>query len=97
MKLADGCLPYDAFYVIDRYVGAVCQAVEANGGHVTSVAGDGVMCFFGGDRDARTAARGAIFALRDLWRALSVLSVERRPRFVLPRRRKKRPRSVRVW
>ncbi len=86
MKLADGRLPYDAFYVIDRYVGAVCQAVEANGGHITSVAGDGVMCFFGGDRDARTAARGAIFALRDLWRALSVLSVEFEAAFDFPLR-----------
>ncbi|MGO9673718.1 MAG: adenylate/guanylate cyclase domain-containing protein [Methylocella sp.] len=86
MKLADGRLPYDAFYVIDRYVGAVSQAVEANGGHVTSVAGDGVMCFVGGDRDPQAAARGAIFALRDLWRALSALSVEIEDAFDFPLR-----------
>jgi adenylate cyclase len=85
-KLADGRLPYDAFYVIDRYIGAVCQAVEANGGHVTSVAGDGVMCFFGGDRDAPAAARAAILALRDLWRALSALSVEFEAAFDFPLR-----------
>ncbi len=86
MKLADGRLPYDAFYVIDRYVGAVCQAVQGHGGHVTSVAGDGVMCFFGGDRDAPAAARAAIFALRDLWRALAELSVEFEAAFDFPLR-----------
>jgi adenylate cyclase len=83
-KLADGRLPYDAFYVIDRYVSAVCHAVEANGGHVTSIAGDGVMCFFGGDCDAKTAARGAVFALRDLWQALTALSVECESAFDFP-------------
>jgi adenylate cyclase len=85
-KLADGRLPYDVFYVIDRYVAAVCSAVETNGGHVTSVAGDGVMCFFGGDRDSRTAAKAAIFALRDLWRSLSALSIEIEASFDFPLR-----------
>ena len=85
-KLADGRLPYDAFYVIDRYVGAVCHAVEANGGHVTSVAGDGVMCFFGGDRDAQAAAQAAILTLRDLWRTLSALSIEFEAAFDFPLR-----------
>jgi adenylate cyclase len=85
-KLADGRLPYDAFYVIDRYVGAVCHAIETNGGHVTSIAGDGVMCFFGGDCDARAASRAAIFALRDLWATLSALSGEFETAFDFPLR-----------
>jgi len=85
-KLADGRLPYDAFYVIDRYVGAVCHAVESNGGHVTSVAGDGVMSFFGGDRDAQTAAQAAILTLRDLWRTLAALSLEFEAAFDFPLR-----------
>lgn len=83
-KLADGRLPYDAFYVIDRYVGAVCHAVETNGGHVTSVAGDGVMCFFGGDREPQAAAQAAILTLRDLWRTLSALSIEFEAAFDFP-------------
>ncbi|VFU07378.1 Ferredoxin [Methylocella tundrae] len=85
-KLADGRLPYDAFYVIDRYVGAVCHAVEASGGHVTSIAGDGVMSFFGGDRDARSASRAAIFALQELWRTLDALSTEFESAFDFPLR-----------
>ncbi len=85
-KLADGRLPYDAFYVIDRYVGAVCHAIESNGGHVSSIAGDGVMCFFGGDRSAREAAQAAILALRDLWAALLALSDEFEKEFDFPLR-----------
>jgi adenylate cyclase len=85
-KLADGRLPYDAFYVIDRYVGAVCHAVESNGGHVSSIAGDGVMGFFGGDRPAKEAAQAAILALRDLWAALLALSEEFETAFDFPLR-----------
>jgi adenylate cyclase len=85
-KLADGRLPYDAFYVIDRYVGAVCHAVEANGGHISSIAGDGVMGFFGGDRTAKEAAQAAILAVRDLWETLLALSEEFETAFDFPLR-----------
>ena len=85
-RLADGRLPYDAFYVIDRYVAAVCHAAETNGGQVTSIAGDGVMCFFGSACDAQTAARQAIWALRDLWRSLAGLSIEFEAAFDFPLR-----------
>jgi len=85
-RLADGRLPYDALYVIDRYVAAVCHAVEARGGQVTSVAGDGVMCFFGADCDATTACRRAILALRMIWRALAALNEECETAFDFPLR-----------
>lgn len=85
-RLADDHLPYDAFYVIDRYVAAVCHAAEANGGQVTSIAGDGVMCFFGSCCDAETASRQAVCALRDLWRSLAELSVEFETAFDFPLR-----------
>jgi adenylate cyclase len=85
-RLADGRLPYDAFYVIDRYIGAVCHAAETNGGQVTSIAGDGVMCFFGANCDSQTASRQAILALRDMWDALAALSVEFEAAFDFPLR-----------
>ena len=85
-RLADGRLPYDAFYVIDRYVGAVCHAVESNGGHISSIAGDGVMGFFGGDRTAKEAAQAAISTLRDLWATLLALSDEFETAFDFPLR-----------
>ncbi|PNG26879.1 adenylate/guanylate cyclase domain-containing protein [Methylocella silvestris] len=83
-RLADGRLPYDAFYVIDKYVGAVCKAVESQSGEVTSVAGDGVMCFFDGGGDPRAAARRAMIALRDIWIALAELSVDFEAAFDFP-------------
>lgn len=85
-RLADGRLPYDALYVIDRYVAAVCYAVEKQGGQVTSVAGDGVMSYFGGDCDAKTACRRAILTLGMIWRALALLSEECELAFDFPLR-----------
>jgi class 3 adenylate cyclase len=41
-RLAAGRLPYDALYIVGRYVTVVGRAVEAHGGQVTSVAGDGI-------------------------------------------------------
>ena len=60
--------------------------MEANGGYVTSVAGDGVMCFFGGDQEPQAAAQAAILTLRDLWRTLSALSIEFEAAFDFPLR-----------
>ena len=48
-KLANERLPYDALYILDRYVSVVRHAIGRNRGVVTSVAGDGIVAFFGGD------------------------------------------------
>ncbi len=85
-RLADGRLPYDAIYIIDRYAAAVCSAIEAYKGRVTSIAGDGVMCFFGADCNGATAARRALFAQRDLWHSLAVLDKEFERAFDFPLR-----------
>ena len=74
--LASGRLPFDAMFFVDRYVQAVTAAVMANGGHVTSVAGDGVMCVFGLDGDAGGAARSALAAAAELWRNIDALSAD---------------------
>ena len=42
-RLATGRLPYDTLFIFDRYIQAVTAAVRQNFGHVTSIAGDGVM------------------------------------------------------
>jgi adenylate cyclase len=44
------------------------------------------MSFFGGDRDAQTAAQAAILTLRDLWRTLAALSLEFEAAFDFPLR-----------
>jgi len=75
-RLADGRLPYDALYIVDRYVTAVSNAVEAHGGQVTSVAGDGITAFFGADCTPDEACRNALRAIAALWQALDALGQE---------------------
>ena len=76
-RMAAGRLPFDALFIVDRYVQRVTGAVQANGGHVTSVAGDGIMTLFGAD--SRATAGGAAAALQaaaDIWEGLDRLSDE---------------------
>jgi adenylate cyclase len=73
-KLANERLPYDALYILDRYVSVVRQAISRNRGIVTSVAGDGIVAFFGGDCDARTGCRRAIKSIYEIWRNIGELN-----------------------
>lgn len=78
-SLAAGRLPFDALFIIDRYVQRVTAAVQANGGHVTSVAGDGIMSVFGaGAAGAAAGATGALRAALAIWEGLEQLSGELR-------------------
>jgi adenylate cyclase len=72
--LADGRLPYDALYIVDRYVATVNHAVATQGGVVTSVAGDGITAFFDGDGTPAEACRQALRAIAALWRMLDALA-----------------------
>jgi adenylate cyclase len=75
-RLASGRLPYDVLFLFDRYIQAVTHAVRHNGGHVTSIAGDGVMCLFGAAATADNPARAAFQAALDAWIALDTLNDE---------------------
>ncbi len=74
VRLAAGRLPYDALFIVDRYIQATTSAILSNGGHITSVAGDGIMSVFGVDCDAATAARQALSAAEALWRGIDRIS-----------------------
>jgi len=63
-SLAEGRLPYDVVFVLNRYFTAMGQAVEAAGGRVDKFIGDGVMALFGIESDARAASRAALDAAR---------------------------------
>lgn len=76
VQLAAGRLPYDALFIIDRYVQETTAAILAHGGHVASVAGDGIMSVFGVHTDAVTAARQAIAAAEAIWRAIDQISAD---------------------
>lgn len=73
-RLVEGRLPYDALFIVDRYVQAVTHAVHSHGGEVTSVAGDGVMSMFGLDNDAPAGVRSALAAAIAIWQAVDDLS-----------------------
>ncbi len=79
-RLAAGRLPFDALFIIDRYVQCVTASVQAEGGHVTSVAGDGIMSVFGtgGQGDAAAGAGDALRAALAIWSSLDRLSEELR-------------------
>jgi adenylate cyclase len=63
-SLAEGRLPYDVVFVLNRYFTAMGQAVEAAGGRVDKFIGDGVMALFGIESDAGAASRSALHAAR---------------------------------
>ena len=85
-RLAAGRLPFDALFIIDRYVQCVTASVQAQGGHVTSVAGDGIMSVFGVGRpgDAAAGAAGALRAALAIWSSLDRLSDELRAEIERP-------------
>ncbi len=76
MRLAAGRLPFDAIFIVNRYIEATTGAILAHRGHVTSVAGDGIMSVFGLDGDAAAAARAALAATGAIWQAIDQLSAE---------------------
>jgi len=75
-RLATGRLPFDALFIFDRYIQVVTQAIRRNGGHATSIAGDGVMSVFGVDGTAALTARNALQAALEIWNGLEILSEE---------------------
>ena len=62
--LAEGQLPYDVVFILNRYFAAMGQAVEAAGGQVDKFIGDGVMALIGVAGDVEAACRDAVAAAR---------------------------------
>jgi adenylate cyclase len=75
-RLAAGRLPYDALFIFDRYIQVITSSVRHNGGHVTSIAGDGVMAMFADTDGKGQFARDAFVAARDLWDGIDALNRE---------------------
>ncbi len=69
-------LPYDAFFIVDRYLDTVLRAIRDHGGQVTSIAGDGVMAIFGLVGDIRVACQDAVDTSRAVWRGIDRLNRE---------------------
>jgi len=76
-RLAAGRLPYDTLFIFDRYIQVITSAVRHHRGHVTSIAGDGVMSMFA-DIEGKSAqfARDAFAAALELWDGIDTLNAE---------------------
>ena len=61
-QMAADQLPFDTVFIINRFLGAVSQAVTQAGGKVNQYLGDGLLALFGVDTDPRTACRQALKA-----------------------------------
>ncbi|UWU91601.1 adenylate/guanylate cyclase domain-containing protein [Bradyrhizobium sp. CB1015] len=61
-QLAEKRLPFDTVFIVNRFLGAVSQAVIENGGQPNQFVGDGMLALFGLAADPQTACRQALKA-----------------------------------
>lgn len=61
-QLAEKRLPFDTVFIVNRFLGAVSQAVIENGGQPNQFVGDGMLALFGLSADPQTACRQALRA-----------------------------------
>ncbi|MGU3537960.1 adenylate/guanylate cyclase domain-containing protein [Methylobacterium sp. A54F] len=59
-RMAEERLPYDTVFIINRFLGAVGDAVRESGGSVNQLLGDGMLALFGLQTDPSTAAQQAL-------------------------------------
>lgn len=73
-RLAETRLPFDAVFIIDRFVAGIAQAVTASGGRVTHFTGDGLIATFGLACAPPLACRQALVALVGIARNMAALN-----------------------
>ncbi|MFO0997674.1 MAG: adenylate/guanylate cyclase domain-containing protein [Alphaproteobacteria bacterium] len=73
-RLAEGRLPYDTVFVLNRYFESMGRAVEENGGLVDKFIGDGVMALFGVKDGPESGCRNALAAARAMAGRLAELN-----------------------
>jgi adenylate cyclase len=75
-RFAEGRLPYDVVFVLNRYFDTVGGAVERCGGVANQFTGDGVMALFGVDGEPADGCRAALAAAGEIVRGLDALTSE---------------------
>ncbi len=61
-RLAENRLPFDTVFIVNRFLGAVSQAVIESGGQPNQFVGDGQLALFGLNTNPQTACRQALKA-----------------------------------
>lgn len=75
-RLSDDRLPYDALFIVERYINTVSAAIRDWDGEVTNVAGDGIMSVFGARGSDPRFARDAFRAAHAIWEGMDALNRE---------------------
>jgi adenylate cyclase len=73
-RLAETRMPFDAVFIVDRFVTAAGHAVDDNGGHVSHFLGDGLMATFGLEYGPREACLRSLSALTAIGRNVAALN-----------------------
>lgn len=73
-QLAEKRLPFDTVFIVNRFLGAVSQAVIENGGQPNQFVGDGMLALFGLTADPQTACRQALKAASSIATQLDELN-----------------------
>jgi adenylate cyclase len=73
-RLATTRLPFDAVFIIDRFLSAIGSAVSEAGGRPNQFTGDGLIAMFGLGCDPAEAARQAVSAIGRIGRNVATLN-----------------------
>ena len=73
-RLAEERLPYDTVFIINRFLGAVGDAVREAGGSTNQFLGDGLLALFGLESEPEAAAREALRAVDRIAEAVDTLN-----------------------
>ncbi|MDB5510821.1 MAG: adenylate/guanylate cyclase protein [Enterovirga sp.] len=74
-RFAETHLPFDTVFVINRFLDAVAQAVQASGGVPNQFLGDGLLALFGLEAEPRIAAEQALAAVSAIGRGVAALNI----------------------
>jgi adenylate cyclase len=75
-SIAEGRLPYDVVFILNRLFAEAGEAIARHGGTVDKYLGDGLMALFGTDAGEAAGCRQALAAARDIDLALDRLNRE---------------------
>ncbi len=73
-RLAEERLPYDTVFIINRFLGAVGEAVREAGGSTNQFLGDGLLALFGLETEPGQAARDALRAVDLIGESVATLN-----------------------
>jgi adenylate cyclase len=73
-RLAETRLPFDAVFIVDRFVTTAGAALTASGGRISHFLGDGLMATFGLTCEPRQACFQALYALIAIGRGIESLN-----------------------